>query len=227
MENSLPIAGLTLPTLQEFPGCRACTVFLQGPPSRHGYGHYRWMIAQRRGELHAWPAVRDLLDRRHDQVDGVVISGGEPTRHHGLNAVLRDIKAHGFASGLHTSGLYPRRLAEALPWLDWVRLDIKGWGMSAGLTRRQRSIWRRNVQSLALLLDSDIELECRITLHWRAFSLRDLERLAMSLADCGVRHLVLQQCIYTLSPDGAPSDRAVDSLASRLAAHFERVTVRR
>ncbi|WP_069385048.1 hypothetical protein [Halomonas caseinilytica] len=206
---SLQFAGLTSPIPRE-----RCPRDLQ-------------MLSQRGGDLHERPAVRDPLDRHHGLLDGIVIKGGEPTLHPDLPAALREIQARGFASGLHTSGIYPRRLAAALPWLDWVRLDIKGWGMNAGLHRRQRSIWHRNIQSLALLLDADIELECRTILHWCTFSLRDLERLAMSLADCGVRHLVLQQCHYTLPPSGAPSDRAVDSLASRLAAHFERITVHR
>ena len=80
-----------------------------------------------------------------------------------------------------------------------------------------------------------IELECRTTVHWRDFSLRDVEKLAMSLADCGVRRYVIQMarpdvCLdpaYTRPLAGVPSDHSVDLLVSRLSPHFERLMVRR
>ena len=231
----LPIAGLMPLTTVDFPERRACVVFTQGCPLRCGYCHNLQMVPNRCGERHEWQDVCDFLDRRRELLEGVVISGGEPTLHRGLTNALRDIKTRGFAAGLHTSGIYPERLAQALPWLDWVGLDIKGWGPDFDRVCGRRGMWRRNVQSLALLLDAGIELECRTTVHWRDFSLRDVEKLAMSLADCGVRRYVLQMarhdaCLdpaYTRPLAGVPSDHSVDLLASRLAPHFERVTVRR
>lgn len=36
-----------------------------------------------------------------------------------------EVRALGFGIGLHTAGMYPRRLAEVLPWVDWVGMDVK------------------------------------------------------------------------------------------------------
>lgn len=227
---SLPIVGLVPLTTQEFPKRRACAIFLRDGSPRCGYCHNVRMTPHQRNKPYEWRDVCALLDRRHGLLDGVVIGGGEPTLHHELPTALHDIKSRDFDTGLHTTGLYPKRLSKALPWLDWVRLDIRGWSMKAGHTREKQGIWHRNMQSLALLLDSRIELECRTSLHWRTFSLRDLERLAMSLADCGVRHYVLQKCLnpnQARPPAGAPSDHALDLLVSRLASYFGSVAIER
>ncbi|TDX29452.1 pyruvate formate lyase activating enzyme [Modicisalibacter xianhensis] len=235
LRTCLPVAGLTPMTTLDFPERLACVVFTQGCPLRCGYCHNPLMLSPRRGKPYEWQDVCDFLEDRQGLLDGVVISGGEPTLHRELPAALRDIKQRGFATGLHTAGVYPERLVQALPWLDWVGLDIKGWGPDFDRICGRRGMWRRNVQSLALLLDAGIELECRTTVHWRDFSLRDVEKLAMSLADCGVKRYVLQiarheQCLdphYTLPLSGVPSEHAVDLLVSRLAPHFEQITVRR
>ena len=50
-------------------------------------------------------------------LDGVVLSGGEPTLQRGLAAAMRETRAPGFRVGLHTAGPYPDRLSEVLPLL--------------------------------------------------------------------------------------------------------------
>lgn len=220
---------------QETPDRRACVVFTQGCPLRCAYCHDLPMAPHRRGKSRESQAIYDVVEYPHDLLEGAVIGAGKPGLHGGLKAALRKAKTHGCDTGLHTTGLYPERLAQVLPWLDWVGLDINGWGMNPAHTRSQRDIWHRNLRSLALLLDSDIELECRTVLNWRNFSLGDVEKLALSLADCGVRHYILQMAHPVPGLDhgdtrplaGTPSNRSVDLLAARLAPHFEHVAVRR
>ena len=54
-----------------------------------------------------------------------MFSGGEPTAQPGLADAIREVRALGFAIGLHTGGAYPRRLASVLPLVDWVGFDAK------------------------------------------------------------------------------------------------------
>jgi len=63
--------------------------------------------------------------RRRGLLDAVVFSGGEPTLQRGLAQSAREVKALGFLVGLHTAGIVPRRLAEVLPLVDWVAMDVK------------------------------------------------------------------------------------------------------
>jgi len=43
----------------------------------------------------------------------------------GLGAAMDDVRAIGYAIGLHTAGMYPEILSRVLPKLDWIGLDIK------------------------------------------------------------------------------------------------------
>lgn len=72
-----------------------------------------------------WQEVTELLERRHGLLDGLVFSGGEPTRQAALLDAARTVKNMGFKIGLHTGGSYPQRLAQLIPYLDWVGFDIK------------------------------------------------------------------------------------------------------
>jgi len=82
--------------------------------------------------------VMDYLKSKKAWLDGVVISGGEPTIHpFSLLAMLDSIKAIGLPVCLHTNGL-SEGLIERLLDEDLVRLvamDIKGpWGKYPQLT---------------------------------------------------------------------------------------------
>ncbi|MEL7966545.1 anaerobic ribonucleoside-triphosphate reductase activating protein [Vreelandella neptunia] len=230
----LPIAGLVPMTTLDYPDHLACVVFLQGCPLRCGYCHNPDMIAPRRGEPHEWQTVMDFLVSRKNLLEGVVFSGGEPTLNAGLRVAVKEVKALGFKVGLHTAGVYPDRLSRLLPHLDWVGLDVKGHGKAFDQISGRPDIWRLHARSLGVLLDSGISFECRTTVHWKDFKLADVEHLALSLADCGVRHYALQMarsqpcldpCYAHPIPD-APAIAQVSALVKRLQPHFEQLELR-
>jgi MoaA/NifB/PqqE/SkfB family radical SAM enzyme len=59
-------------------------------------------------------------------VRGVSISGGEPTLHRDIVALLRHAKSHGLGVVLSTHGQFHRRAVECAPWVDWMALPIDG-----------------------------------------------------------------------------------------------------
>ncbi|PMR69516.1 anaerobic ribonucleoside-triphosphate reductase activating protein [Halomonas heilongjiangensis] len=230
----LPIAGLDAADHRAFPGRRACVIYLQGCPLRCGYCENPQMTTPRRGSAREWETIHRFLAERREGLEAVVFSGGEPTLHAGLDAAVAEVKALGLAVGLHTAGPYPERLAALLPHLDWVALDVKGRGRDFDRVCGRTGIWRRHVRSLEMLLASGVAHECRTTVHWQDFGLADLERLALTLADCGVRRYVLQpartdQCLdpeYCRPVPGAPSLAALDALVRRLRPHFTHIELR-
>lgn len=231
----LPIAGLVPMTTLDYPDHLACVVFLQGCPLRCGYCHNPNMIAPRRGEPHEWQAVLEFLASREGLLEAVVFSGGEPTLNTGLPAAVKQVKARGFKVGLHTAGVYPDRLARLLPHLDWVGLDVKGRGKAFDRICGRPGIWQLHARSLGALIESGVSFECRTTIHWQDFQLDDVERLALTLADCGVRHYALQvarseQCLdpsYAQPITSAPSTARLNALIKRLKPHFDRLELRR
>lgn len=142
--------------------------------------------------MHAWSDVVAFLAQRRGLLDAVVFSGGEPTLHEGLEEAVREVRALGFKIGLHSAGIYPSRLAQLLPLIDWIGLDIKApFDEYARITGVSRS-GDKALAAARLVLDSGVDYEFRTTLHAALLSARDVEKLALQLAAMGVRRYVLQ-----------------------------------
>lgn len=191
--DALAVAGLQPFSSVDFPGRLAAVVFLQGCPWRCGYCHNPELQPRGSGSGPRWPELREWLARRLGRLDGVVFSGGEPTLDPALPTALDELKAMGYALGLHTAGLAPHRLGGLLPRLDWVGLDIKaalGDGPLHDRITGRRGSPRAVRDSLALLQASGVDFECRSTVHPAWFGDAELLRLVRELA--GVPRHVLQ-----------------------------------
>jgi Pyruvate-formate lyase-activating enzyme len=67
--------------------------------------------------------VREFLEKRKDVIEGVVLSGGEPTMHPGLLDIAKDIRSLGILIKLDTNGLRPGVIRAV--GADYLALDIK------------------------------------------------------------------------------------------------------
>ena len=123
--DSLTVAGLVRLSTVDWPGHMVSTIFLQGCPWNCVYCHNPDLIDCRTPGIMAWADVETFLRRRQGLLDGVVFTGGEPTRQRGLHDAMERAHALGFQVGLHTMGVYPTLLRPLLPLIDWVGFDIK------------------------------------------------------------------------------------------------------
>lgn len=189
----LAIAGLARLSTCDWPGKLVATVFLQGCPWQCTYCQNPGLVDPRVPGTVAWTDVRALLARRHGLLDGLVFSGGEPTRQPGLAAAVGEVRELGFAAGLHTAGAYPRRLAEVLPALDWVGLDIKalpdGYAAITGVVASPD----RAFASLRLVVDSGVDHEVRITVDPTVHTGDGIRALVARVRTEGARRVVLQE----------------------------------
>lgn len=210
--DDLAIAGLVRLSTCDWPDRLVATVFLQGCPWRCTYCHNPDLIDPRTPGTVPWSEVMDLLARRRGLLDGVVFSGGEPTRQAGLADAMREVRAAGFAVGLHTGGAYPRRLREVLPLVDWVGLDVKATaGRYADITGVPGSA-RTAFASLDLVLAAGVPVQVRTTVDPTVLSDADVAELGALLAARGVRDHVLQ----VVRAEGVRPEYA-RALAERLA----------
>lgn len=122
---ALHVGGFVPFTSTDYPDALSAVVFCQGCPWRCGYCHNPHLIPARADVHHDFDAILAWLASRRGLLDAVVFSGGEPTAQPGLVHAMQQVRRLGFLVGLHTSGAYPRRLADALPLTDWVGLDVK------------------------------------------------------------------------------------------------------
>ena len=192
--QALRIGGITPLTTIDFPGRLAAVVFCQGCPWRCGYCHNAGLLDAAAPAPHRWGEVEQLLHTRRGLLDGVVFSGGEPTLQAALPDALARVRALGFATGLHTAGMYPERLQALLPLLDWVGLDIKGPPAHYDAITRTPGSGDRAWESLRCVQASGVDYECRTTWHAGLFDTAALQALAEDLAAQGVRQWVLQEC---------------------------------
>lgn len=120
------IGALQKTTLLDFPGRISAIVFVRGCNFVCPYCHNPDLLKQR-GDLLDLDGILEFLTRRRRFLEGVVITGGEPTLQEGLAEFCRTLKGLGYAIKLDTNGGRPDVLEHLLreDLLDYVALDVK------------------------------------------------------------------------------------------------------
>lgn len=190
--DGLQIAGLTRLSTCDWPGHLVATVFLQGCPLACGYCHNPGILDPRVPGRIAWSEVLELLARRRGLLDGVVFSGGEPTRQAALVDAMRQVRAAGFRVGLHTAGPYPRRFADVLPLCDWIGLDIKTSKDRYARVTGVAAAGPRAFACLRMALDAGVGLQVRTTVDPITMTDDEVAELTADLHEFGVTEHVLQ-----------------------------------
>jgi pyruvate formate lyase activating enzyme len=189
----LRVGGLVPLSTTDYPDHLSTVVFCQGCPWRCAYCHNPHLLPRRSRSEIPWADVLAFLERRRGLLDAVVFSGGEPTLQPALPDAVRAVKAMGFEVALHTAGIHPPRLAQVLPLLDWVGMDVKTeFHRYPELTGAPGS-GERARRSMELILASGVAHEFRTTVHPVLLPPAVLDRLADTLAADGVRQYVLQE----------------------------------
>ena len=160
------IHGLQKLTLLDFPGHTACTVFTGACNFRCPFCHNASLVLHP-DELPAMPESElfAFLEKRKKLLDGVAVTGGEPTLQPDLPDFLRRIRELGYAVKLDTNGGRPEVLKHILEagLADYVAMDIKSspehYEKAAGVT----GILCAVKESVELLRASGIPYEFRTT----------------------------------------------------------------
>ncbi|MES9861316.1 MAG: anaerobic ribonucleoside-triphosphate reductase activating protein [Candidatus Thiodiazotropha sp. LLP2] len=173
---SLRVGGLTPMTTIDFPDQLSAVIYCQGCPLHCDYCHNPELLPSDGTPLIPWRELVDFLEQRRGLLDAVVFSGGEPTLQSGLIDAVKVVKSMDYLVGLHTAGIYPKRLARVLPYLDWVGLDIKAleedYHKITGVPCIGESAW----QSAQILVSSGTPHQLRTT-HHPANSTPDKQKL--------------------------------------------------
>lgn len=160
------IAGLQKMTLLDFPERIACTVFLPGCNLRCPFCHNASLVL-RPGEqpMMEQDELLAFLEGRKGKLDGVCITGGEPTLHKDLPLLIRSIKNMGFQVKLDTNGSDPVMLCSLLEnnLLDYVAMDIKNSPERYAETCGGVNILPQVQQSAKLLMERAVPYEFRTT----------------------------------------------------------------
>lgn len=126
--SAVSFKGFIETSFVDWPGRVAAVVFLPGCNYRCGWCHNRDLVE--RPETFGDIPVGHVLERLTQLkawVDGVVITGGEPTIRPDLDAIVRRFAEDGFAIKLDTNGSHPEIIESLLKqgFLEGVSMDIK------------------------------------------------------------------------------------------------------
>ncbi|RLC97534.1 MAG: anaerobic ribonucleoside-triphosphate reductase activating protein [Chloroflexi bacterium] len=230
----MKLKGWVRTSLIDYPGHIATVLFTGGCDFRCPMCHNADLVL-RPGELPTLPLeeVWDFLSRRARLMDGVAITGGEPTLQADLLPFLRQVRALGLDVKLDSNGYNPDVLASLLDGglVDYVAMDVKAppakYPRLAGLADLDL---QRIEQSVALLRGGNVSYEFRTTVVPGLLDVEDIEEIARWIA--GAERYVLQQFrpLGTLDPSlekttPYPMER-LQAMAKRAGRWVNQVTVR-
>lgn len=187
------ISGLQRLTLLDYPGKIACTVFLGGCNFRCPFCHNGSLVVPSEiSELMSEDEFFAFLDSRVGRLEGVCISGGEPTLTPNLADFVRKIKEKGFSVKLDTNGSRPEVLRSLIDenLLDYVAMDIKNspenYGKTVGFNSefgiRNSKLIESVRESAKILMQGRVDFEFRTTLCRELHSEGDIEAIGKWLS---------------------------------------------
>ena len=186
------LGGLQKFSLIDYPGKVACVIFTQGCNFRCRYCHNPELVVPEQfyPEI-AEEEVLKFFKSRQQYLEGVVVSGGEPTIQQDLIIFLDKIKQFGFLIKLDTNGSHPTRLKLLLhlKLIDYIAMDVK-----APLERYEEVIdapvdGEAIKESINLILHSRIPHELRTTVVKSFCSGDDLDKVHRLVGETKQYHL--------------------------------------
>jgi pyruvate formate lyase activating enzyme len=158
------IKGLQKTSVVDFPGHVACTIFISTCNFKCGFCYNKDLVNDSK-ELREYSEeeILQFLESKRNILDGVCISGGEPTLYTNLKALIKKIKEKGLKVKLDTNGTNPRIIKDLLDEVDYIAMDIKSskekYDEAAGVKVNIDNLSK----SIELIKNSKIDYEFRTT----------------------------------------------------------------
>lgn len=224
--------GMNKTTLLDYPGHVAATLFTGGCNMRCPFCQNSALVLapQEQPEILEQEAL-DFLHRRQGILEGVCITGGEPTLQSGLEDFIRRVRELGYLVKLDTNGYSPRILEGLLEkkLLDYVAMDIKAsrehYGIACGLPEVDI---QRIDESVELLKMSSIPYEFRTTVVKGIHSPEEFTAIGQWLEGCRAYYLQsFRDSGQVMQPGFAEFGRMeLEEMRGRAAQYISRVELR-
>jgi pyruvate formate lyase activating enzyme len=191
----------------DFPGRASAILFTQGCPFRCPFCHNPELInpEQKMFAPITEEEILEFLETRRGKLDGVVITGGEPTLHNDLIDFVRKLKEMEFAVKLDTNGSRPEMLERIIrnDLLDYIAMDYKAPLEKYQAHTNSRIEAEHIRESARIIRDSGVDYEFRTTVVREQLAPEDIMQIGNEIK--GAKKYVLQKFLpgKTLNPDFA------------------------
>lgn len=189
----MKICGLQKTTLLDFPGHVAATIFLGGCNFRCPFCHNKELLTNDAQALYTQEELLCFLKKRAAVLEGVCITGGEPTLFpEELESLIRCIRDYGYLIKLDTNGYRPAVLKHLCDegLLDYVAMDIKTcperYPVVTGTTELDMTRIR---ESVSFLIKGKVPYEFRTTVVRELHTAADFTQIGSWLKGCSAYFL--------------------------------------
>lgn len=226
------ISGLQKTSFIDYPDKIAAVVFTRGCDFRCAYCHNPELVDP--GQFYPEKPMSEIMDffrRRQGVLEGVVITGGEPTLYPDLPEFIKALKKLGYLIKLDTNGTnFPMlEMLVKKQQVDYVAMDIKqALEKYSRITPVTPKLLAQVKQSLEFLLTKPVAYEFRTTILPKFFIKEDFTRIGKLIK--GAEYYYLQQFRPQLTLDPALKDahsfseedlESFKKLLQRYVAHCE------
>jgi pyruvate formate lyase activating enzyme len=184
-------------TLIDYPGKISCVAYTIGCNFRCPYCHNPELVDETVENKIDEDYVMEFLCKRKSMLDGIVITGGEPTIHEDLLKFMKKVKKSGLLVKLDSNGTNPDVLRKAIKerLVDYIAMDIK-----APLFKYSKVVARpldvdKIKESINVIKDSGVSYEFRTTVVKSLLSPEDIEQIGKEIE--GAEKFYLQKFIPT------------------------------
>lgn len=192
----IKIGGLQKMTMIDYPGKIAATVFLIGCNFKCGFCHNSELVCPDLASGSSQIPEDDFfkfLNKRKELLEGICITGGEPTINFDLSEFIKKIKEKGFLVKLDTNGSNPEMLEILIKdkLIDFIAMDIK-----TSLDKYEQVInvkidLEKIKQSIEIIKNSGVDYEFRTTVVPGLVEESDIKKIGKWLKNA--KKFVLQQ----------------------------------
>ncbi|MBR2711787.1 MAG: anaerobic ribonucleoside-triphosphate reductase activating protein [Bacilli bacterium] len=191
----MKIGGLNKLTTQDFPEHLACIIFTKGCNFNCSYCYNRDLV-DNKAETIDEDYVMAYLYKRRKILDGVVISGGEPTIWDDLIPFIKKVKEFKLDIKLDTNGYNPTMLKKILDnnLVDYIAMDIKAIPDKYMKVINKKIDFNKILESIDLIKKSNIKYEFRTTIMKGVHDKKDIIKILKLIGDS---KLYLQNFQYT------------------------------
>lgn len=175
----MKVKGIQKSSFIDYPDKIAAVVFTGGCNFRCPYCHNRELVYNM-GENIDEEELFSELEKRKKYLDGVCITGGEPTLQQGLDEFILKLKGMGYLIKLDTNGTSPKALRDLLErnLLDYIAMDIKAPIQSYRSVAVEKVDIEAIEESIELIRESGVDYEFRTTICKELLSTADILKIA-------------------------------------------------
>ena len=190
----MKIGGLLKFSMIDFPGYISAIVFTQGCNIRCKYCHNPELLPVHADTTYSEEEILFYLEKRKKCLEGLVITGGEPTLQPDLKDFIIKVRSFGYKIKLDTNGTNPEVVKQLIQenLVDFIAMDIKAPFDKYALVCGPVNVDKVK-ETMSLIINSNIPYQFRTTYYKEVLNDADIETIKAMCPD--ISKFKLQECL--------------------------------